>query len=290
MTRQPLVARHAEELLGVAVVSTAPVAGGDVATATRLRLADGTTALVKTLPHPPDGFFAAEARGLRWLDGAAPDGVATPALLAADDVCVVLRWVEPGKPTADSAHALGRALAHTHAAGAPTYGWEDPDLPAFIGRLPLPQRPAPTWAEFFATRRVLPYLKLAHDRGHVADADRRRIEGVVGRLPDLLPEEPPSRLHGDLWNGNVLWGQDGTACVIDPAAHGGHREADLAMLALFGLPHLPRVLEGYEEVAPLADGWRDRIGLHQLFPLLVHAASFGSGYAARAAELVRGLV
>jgi len=111
------------------------------------------------------------------------------------------------------------------------------------------------------------------------------VESVIGRLPDLLPEEPPSRLHGDLWNGNVLWGLDGVVRVIDPAAYGGHREADLAMLSLFGLPHLPRVMDAYTEATPLADGWEDRLSLHQLFPLLVHACMFGGGYAARAAAI-----
>ena len=131
---------------------------------------------------------------------------------------------------------------------------------------------------------MLPYLKLARDRGADHRRRRPRIEAVVRRLAELVPEEPPARLHGDLWNGNVLWGTDGRVRVIDPAAHGGHRETDLAMLALFGLPHLPRVLDAYDEVAPLADGWQDRPALHQLFPLLVHACLFGGGYGARAAD------
>jgi fructosamine-3-kinase len=131
---------------------------------------------------------------------------------------------------------------------------------------------------------VLPYLKLARDRGAVDDQDAATIEAVIARLPDLVPEEPPARLHGDLWNGNVLWGLDGRVWLIDPAAYGGHREVDLAMLALFGLPHLPRALDAYAEVAPLAEGWQDRAALHQIFPLLVHACHFGGGYAARAAQ------
>jgi fructosamine-3-kinase len=111
------------------------------------------------------------------------------------------------------------------------------------------------------------------------------VEGIVGRLPGLVPEEGPRRLHGDLWNGNVIWTHDAGSCVVDPAAHGGHRETDLAMLTLFGLPQLPRVLQAYEEVSPLAEGWEDRVGLHQLHPLLVHACRFGGGYGARAAEV-----
>ena len=283
MTRQPLVARRAEALIGVSVVSTAPVAGGDIATATRLRLNDGTTALVKTLPSPPEGFFEAEAAGLRWL-GEVPDGVPVPEVLGVDHECVVMRWVEPGKTSLEAAADFGARLAATHRAGAPAYGGE---RDGFIGKLPLPNRPAPTWPEFYATRRVLPYLKVARDRGAVTDADAAAVEGVIGRLTGLLPDEPPARVHGDLWNGNCLWASDGRVHVIDPAAHGGHRELDLAMLALFGLPHLPRVMAAYEEVSPLADGWEDRLAVHQLHPLLVHACHFGGSYGARAAEVAR---
>jgi fructosamine-3-kinase len=278
MTRLPLVARRAEELLGSSVVATAPVAGGDVSTATRMRLSDGTTALMKTHHHAPEGFFDAEVRGLRWL--AEAGGIAVPDVLAHDHECLILRWIEPGKTTVDTAVAFGRDLAATHAAGAAAYGLEQD---GFIGRLPMRNGTADTWAEFWATRRVLPYLKLARDRGHAGDQDAATIEAVIGRLPDLLPEEPPSRLHGDLWNGNVLWGLDGVVRVIDPAAYGGHREADLAMLSLFGLAHLPRVIDAYAEVSPLAEGWEERLPLHQLYPLLVHACMFGGGYAARAA-------
>jgi len=279
VTRQPLVARHAEELLGSSVVATAPLAGGDTSSATKLRLSDGTTAIMKTHAHPPPGFFACEAAGLRWL--AEADGVPVPDVLAVDEDCLILRWVEAGKASADAAVGFGQALAATHAAGAPSYGG---DADGFISKLPLPNGPCDSWAEFYAIRRVLPYLKLARDRGAVTEAEVALVEGVIGKLTALLPEEPPARLHGDLWNGNVLWGQESRVWMIDPAAYGGHRELDLAMLSLFGMPHLPRVFEAYEERAPLAEGWEERIPLHQLFPLLVHAALFGGGYGTRAAE------
>ncbi len=287
MTRQPLVARKAEELLDASVIATAPLAGGDISTATKLRLSNGATALMKTLPHAPDDFFEVEAAGLRWL-GEVEDGVHVPDVLGVDQECLVISWVEPGKNGVDAAAAFGRALATTHAAGASSYGWE---RDGFIGKLPMPNKPAPSWAEFYATRRILPYLKLALDRGAITKDEAATVEAVVPKLEKLVPEEPPSRLHGDLWNGNVLWGQDpsgGTSSVarvsvIDPAAYAGHREVDLAMLAMFGLPHLPRVLDAYDETAPLAEGWEERVGLHQLFPLLVHACLFRGGYGSRAA-------
>ncbi|MEO5851082.1 MAG: fructosamine kinase family protein [Nocardioides sp.] len=241
---------------------------------------------MKTHSHTPPGFFEAEAAGLAWLADAG--GVAVPEVLATDHECLILRWVEPGRANADAASAFGEALATTHAAGAAAYGISaSPDHEGYIGRLPLTGRTAPTWADFYATRRVLPYLRLARDRGAATAADAAAVEAVLRRLADLVPEEPPARLHGDLWNGNVLWGTDARVWVIDPAAHGGHRETDLAMLALFGLPHLARVTDAYDQASPLGDGWESRQGLHQLFPLLVHACQFGGGYAARAAETAR---
>lgn len=279
MPRQPIVARRAEELLGTPVVATAPVAGGDIATATRLRLSNGQTALMKTLPHAPAGFFEAEAAGLRWL-AEVEDGVPLPQVLAAAGDCLVLEWVEQSPKTpVEAAVAFGQQLATTHRAGADGWGL---DHDGFIGRLPLPNKGAGSWPEFYAIRRVLPYLKLARDRGAIDEADAAAVEAVVGRLASLVPAEEPARLHGDLWNGNCLWGQDLAIHVIDPAAHGGHREVDLAMLHLFGLTHLPRVMAAYAEAYPLVDGWEDRLGVHQLFPLLVHACMFGGGYGARA--------
>ncbi|MDP3968237.1 MAG: fructosamine kinase family protein [Nocardioides sp.] len=293
MARQPAVARRAEQLLDAAVVSTNPVAGGDICTSTRLRLSDGTLALMKTRAGAPDGFFHAEARGLRWLAEAGPgtdaDGAAVPEVLAVEQDCLVLRWVEPGRPTSDAAASFGTRLARTHAAGAPAYGLAD-ERDTWIGTLPLPQRTSPTWPEFYAVRRVLPYLKLARDRHAIEPADAAVVEDVVRVIVDRAgPAEPPARLHGDLWSGNAVWGSDGRVWLVDPAAYAGHRETDLAMLALFGFPQLEQVLDAYQAEQPLAEGWEDRVGLHQLFPLLVHACLFGGGYGARAAAAVKHL-
>lgn len=285
MARQPVVAGRAEQLLGSAVVATAPVAGGDISTAVKLRLSSGRTAFLKTLSPAPPQFFAREAAGLRWLAEATPGGgVATPEVLAVDTDCLILDWVEAGRPNAEAAGSFGRALAATHACGAAGFGAE---ADGYIGRLPLPNRSLPTWAEFHAERRIAPYLKVLRDKDIVSPEDAALIETAATRAPSIVPEEPPARLHGDLWNGNVLWSAGDRVVVIDPAAYGGHREVDLAMLALFGLPQLPQVMAAYDEAHPLADGWEDRLGYHQLFPLLVHACLFGGQYGARAARVAQ---
>lgn len=283
MARQPVVAGRAEQLLGSAVVATAPVAGGDIATAVKLRLSNGRTAFLKTLTGAPPHFFEREAAGLRWLAEATPDGgVATPDVLAVDHDVLILGWVESARPGAEAAGAFGRALAATHRAGADAFGGPED---GYVGRLPLMNRSLPTWPEFWAERRIAPYLKVLRDKDIVTAEEAATIDAAVARGAQIVPEEPPARLHGDLWNGNVLWSGDDRVVVIDPAAYGGHREVDLAMLALFGLPQLPQVMAAYDEAAPLADGWEDRLGFHQLFPLLVHACLFGGQYGARAARV-----
>ncbi len=260
-------------------IRTTPLPGGDTCRAERLTLEDGSSVFAKSLAGAPPGFFATEAAGLRWLG----ERAAVPGVVAVTESMLLLTWIEAGPPTAAAAEELGRALARMHAGGADSFGgpWT-----GWIGPLALDNRPATSWPEFYARQRVLPFVRLAVDAERMTVADAAIIERAMDRLPQLgVPAEPPSRLHGDLWSGNVLWSATGPAYLVDPAAHGGHREADLAMLDLFGLPHLDRVLSAYDEQRPLASGWRERVGLHQLHPLAVHAALFGAGYGARAAAV-----
>ncbi|HET8601259.1 MAG TPA: fructosamine kinase family protein [Segeticoccus sp.] len=260
-----------------------PVTGGDICMASRAHLPDGTSVLVKTRPGAPEDFFAAEARGLRWLGAA--DAVPVPAVLGVDAETLVLEWVDEAAPTAPAALSLGRGLAALHRTGADRFG---SPTAGYVGTLPTPSGEFDRWPEFFAVTQLEPTLRLARDRGALDAAQAQPVEQVLSRLEDLAgAPEPPARLHGDLWSGNVLWGSGDRPWLIDPAAHGGHRETDLAMLALFGAPGLETVRTAYEEVWPLADGWRARVPLHQLHPLLVHAALFGGGYGARAAQAAR---
>lgn len=251
------------------------------ATLAEVTLADGQVVMVKR--GEGDGAAQAEAAGLRWL--ADVGTVRIPAVHGQDGQWLVTERVATGPPTTDAAERFGRDLAALHATGAPAFGAAPPGGPedAYIGLAPMRNVTGPDWPHWYAEHRVLPYLRRAVDDGTVRGPEASVIERVCERLPELAgPAEPPARLHGDLWNGNVLWGADGHVWLIDPAAHGGHRETDLAMLHLFGCPHLDRVLVGYQEAAPLAAGWSERIGLHQLFPLLVHTVLFGRGYAGQA--------
>lgn len=256
-----------------------PVPGGDICAAYRLTLDDGGSLFVKSWPGQepaPAGFFAAEAAGLRWL--AEPGTVAVPAVIAALDDQLALEWVPPGPPRPTAAERFGRELARLHRAGAEAFGapW-----PGFIGRLPQDNTPTPPpWSRWFAQYRLAPYLRTSADRGALSAADVALVEQVLARIEQYGGEEPPARIHGDLWPGNLLWTRD-RVWLVDPAAHGGHRETDLAMLALFGgAPYLDRILAGYQQVWPLAAGWRTRVPLHQLQLLLVHTALFGSGWRA----------
>ena len=262
--------------LGAQVTSATVVRGGDVAQAYRYELDDGRTVFAKTHPSPPPGFFTTEAAGLRWL--AEPGVVTVPEVLAVSDepAFLALGWIELGHPRATTEADLGRGLAALHQATPATFGREDRRTTGSRG---LPNEPCATWAEFYATQRMAPLARLARDGGALPDAAIAGLERLdADRLATVGgPSEPPARLHGDLWAGNRVVDVDGRSWLIDPAAHGGHREFDLAMMRLFG-GFGPDCFAAYDDAHPLADGWPERVPLHQIAPLVVHAIKFGGSY------------
>jgi len=272
----PQLTGSVEQALASTVAATARVHGGDVAVAFAVDLADGRRVFVKTHRNPPPGFFTTEATGLAWLGDAF--AVDVPRVLAVSDdspAFLALEWVERGEAGPTTEVELGRRLADLHRAGAPCFGREDRRT---TGSRALPNEPTETWAEFYATNRLLPLARLAADADALPAASITRLETLAGRLDTLGgPLEPPARLHGDLWGGNRLVGLGGRSWLIDPAAHGGHREFDLAMMDLFG-GFGDDCFAAYNEVFPLAAGWHERIALHQIAPLVVHAIKFGGGY------------
>ena len=287
----PIWLERLADALADEVVGTARLSGGDVADAFRVTLASGRHVFAKTHRRPPPSFFTTEAVGLEWLRDAG--AVDVPRVLSygddPDGPYLALEWIDVGAgPRGDDAD-LGRRLARLHRAGAPSYGRADRRP---TGSRSLPNDPCDTWVEFFAERRLRPLIRLAADEGALPSPVLDRIEEIAARLEEIGgPPEQPARLHGDLWAGNRVVDTAGRSWLIDPAAHGGHREFELAMMQLFG-GFGRDVFAAYDDEHPLAAGWIDRVPLHQLAPLMVHTVKFGGGYVgatARAVDAVRSI-
>ena len=271
------------------------------------------------------GRIAYEVAGLAWLAEASDPGAAVVPVLDHGATWLEEPRVVSVSPSAQDAEAFGRALAHTHAAGATHLG-AAPDGYSGDGwmgeaHLSLPERPSArgeagganradsdeatpasspreSWGAFYARERIAPYL----DTRVFTASERHLIERLCERLdsgdldhgqPRLVAEAiarredvGAARTHGDLWSGNVMW-TPGGAVLIDPAAQGGHAEEDLAALAVFGCPHYERILAAYNEASPLEDGWRERVALHQAHIIMIHCAVFGRSYVSDAVAIAR---
>ena len=226
-----------------------------------------------------------EVAGLRALRAA---GARVPAVLEVGDDYLVLERIERGGPpsTADE-ERFGRELAALHRTHGERFGAVDGDPHGYLGRCPIDLTPTDSWASSYLDHRVRPLARRAVGQGVLDPA----ALPLVDRLgPEHLPpEEPPTLVHGDLWAGNRLVDPRGDSWLIDPSAHHGHRELDLAMMQLFG-GFGEAVFRAYEEEHPLAEGWRDRVPVHQVVPLLVHAILFGGVYGAQTLTALRQAV
>ncbi len=241
-----------------------------------------------------------EAAALRWLAEAETDGgIHVATVFSASRESLVEERISTATPSCAAARTAGAALARTHAAGAawwgaPPDGWQgsyriDNSLTPTLARAEAPA----TWGAFYAQYRLMNNVRTLVDSGAYTTSEAAVFDRLANRLlngdfdvpqPALVTKNghDVARLHGDLWSGNLLWDANPNnptrAALIDPMAYGGHAETDLAMLALFGCSNLSDLIRGYEEVSPLADGWRERVVLHQVFPLLLHCVLFGGHY------------
>jgi len=276
---QPLL----EHTLNARIVNQQRLSGGDFADSRRVTLSNDQHIFVKTHSNPPPLFFSTEAAGLTWLSET--NTVAVPTVLCASDnpPCLALQWIDEGQRKQSGEAAFGRQLAALHKLPFSTFGRPDQRT---TGSLGLSNHPGADWASFFRTQRLLPLAELAEARGALSSDTCQHVRWLADHLEQFAPPNAqPSLVHGDLWAGNRIVDTQGKSWIIDPAAHGNHREFDIAMMHLFG-GYSNDCFAAYDEAFPLDAHWRDRIPLHQLAPLMVHAIKFGGHYAAATAEAV----
>lgn len=249
------------------------LSGGSINQVYRLKTTHGDFCLKVNDAGRFPGMFEAEARGLRCLQEKGVLRVPEPLFNSSlkEHTFLLLEFIEAGKPRNDLMRLFGRSLARLHRFSAATFGM---DYDNYMGALPQSNRPHPRWDAFFISERLEPQVKLAFERGH---AIVKPMEALYPRIGSLMPAEKSSLIHGDLWNGNYIVDGDGKAALIDPAVYYGHREADIAMTTLFG-GFSSDFYNGYQEEFPMEQGWRERLDLYNLYPLLVHLNLFGSSY------------
>lgn len=244
---------------------------------------------IKTNPNVPHNFFATEAAGLRWL--AEPGVIKVVDVQGSDAGRLVLQRLTSAPPTREAARVFGESLARLHASGAPAFGAVPAEVDTYyFGPLEAPMEFAvdthDSFADFYAEERIRPLMEYCERAGNL-DADlAEQLNDFLAALDGYATDVRPARVHGDLWSGNVMWTPRG-ATLIDPAACGNHPLADLAMLRLFGAPHLDVIEQAYEQTADLPAGWRAEIPIHQLFGLLAHLTLFGRSYAAGVRDALR---
>ena len=266
-------ARRVALMLPPGASGARPVGGGDINEAFRVLLADGREAFVKTRADPNPGEYAAEAAGLAWL--AEPGALRTPRVLDLDEGYLALEWIEQ-RPSRPKRRGGARPWPGRHPRrGRPALRRSGRMRPCTAGHAAALERAGGRLAGVLRRAAAAAAGAKARERGALSPAASAAVGRVCERLAELAgPAEPPARLHGDLWSGNVMADLEGRPWLIDPSAYGGHREVDLAMLRLFGAPS-ERVFAAYQELTPLAAGWQERVELYQLLPLLVHAVLFG---------------
>lgn len=265
----------------VTVVSKTPVSGGDINRAYALLLSDGSRLFMKANRRENADFFRAEAEGLEALK--ATGAISVPGVIArgTDDKesFLLLEYIEEGRRSPSASEKLGIRLAQMHMADAAAcvpggrYGFLSDN---YIGAGYQSNKPADSWVEFFADRRLRPQFEKAAAYWDVDE--RKSIERFLDRLDRYLAEpERPSLIHGDLWAGNYMIDRSGEPWLIDPAAYVGHAEADLAMTELFG-GFDRRFYDAYRETAGIDPGYADRRDIYNLYHLLNHLNLFGGSY------------
>jgi len=255
------------------VIDSAPVGGGCISNGQALSTRHGPRLFLKTNTACPPEMLRREAEGLAAL-AEAPGAPRVPRAVLAGPDFLLLEYLPSAPAAPNSAALFGEAMARLHSRTAPQFGFDHDN---YLGLTPQPNPRLTDGWEFFAEHRLLHQGRLARRAGRLSAANFGRLERLAASLRHLIPEQPASLIHGDLWSGNCYPGPDGHICLIDPAAHYGWAEADLAMTALFG--RLPEAFfAAYQGVQPLEPGWQGRFDLYNLYHLLNHLNLFGLSY------------
>jgi fructosamine-3-kinase len=263
------------------VTEVQPVGGGCINDGAILRTGSGQTLFLKHNPQAPEDMFRREGEGLRALVVQGAPRVPSPLL--ADQEFLLMEDLSPAPREQGYWGHFGRQLAALHSHTHEAFGFERDN---YIGS--TPQRNP--WTEdghrFFGQHRLRFQARLATRRGRLSRRDLERVEALADRLEDLIPDQPASLIHGDLWLGNAITDDQGEPALIDPAAHYGWAEAELGMTRLFGA--FPETFyHAYEEVRPLEKGWRARLPIYNLYHLLNHLNLFGGAYLGQVQAIMR---
>jgi len=257
------------------------LSGGDICDTQRLVTDDGRNFCVNQQPAAPHDFFMAEADGLRTL--ARSQTLRVPQVYAAEPGFILMEYLEPGPRAPDYWDKLGQGLAKLHSQRAPCFGFERDN---YCGRTPQPNPRQDSGYRFFAEQRLLYQGQLALEQDFLSGEDYQSLEALCQRLPDLIPDQSPALLHGDLWGGNIHTDATGQPVLIDPACYWGWPEADIAMTRLFG-GFGERFYQAYLEAHPLEPGWEQRLPLYNLYHLLNHLNLFGGSYYPQVIQTIR---
>lgn len=257
------------------------VGGGCINVGMRLQTSTGRSFFLKTNQQAPAGMFSCEATGLNAL--ALSNAPRVPEVFLFGWDYLLMEDLSPAPRRRDYWELFGRQLAGLHAHVTPRFGFDEDN---YIGS--TPQRN--TWTDdghiFFAEHRLMFQAQLARRRGRLKETELRQVERVAARLKELIPSQPASLIHGDLWGGNAMTDSNGNPAIIDPAAHYGWAEAELAMTGLFGsFPH--EFYNAYQDVRSMPPGWLERFPIYNLYHLLNHLNLFGGGYLGDVQSIIR---
>lgn len=277
------VKHRIKEQNGLAITESRTVHGGSINNATMV-LANNQKYFLKWNHHAPDQFFEKEAEGLQALRDA-NHSIPIPHVITtgrAETGCafLLMEFVETG--SSGDSYRFGAELANLHKNHSEKFGFHSDN---YIGSLHQSNTRHISWADFYFTERLQPQLKMAIDTGKMDKSTYKQLDKLASHLDQLLPPVKPSLIHGDLWSGNYLFNSVGQAVLIDPAVYYGHPEMDLAFSTMFG-GFSKEFYSGYESGSPVENGFKQRIPIYNLYPLLVHVNLFGGHHIHQATTIL----